>query len=168
MKKMLWNWDMFVNDRVIETSNDDRTYLYILYMNGYKPKTCSKYNIRSIVNDMSNKSEVNKLVSNSNFKHGEEYDDWVRETVMNITQKPIQKSFGFFNGNKEQTIPVKPFISYESTKTPTSRGLMKLFTNQNIEIKEKSSRISKLREDIAEGRVVRTQIGNTFVWKRIK
>ena len=42
-KKMLANHGKFINETVLRTCNDDRTYLYLMYMNGYKLKPCSKW-----------------------------------------------------------------------------------------------------------------------------
>ena len=42
-KKMLDNYDMFLNETVLNTFNDDRTYLYLIHMNGYLLKPCTKW-----------------------------------------------------------------------------------------------------------------------------
>ena len=42
-KKMLANHGKFINETVLRTCNDDRTYLYLMYMNGYKLRPCSKW-----------------------------------------------------------------------------------------------------------------------------
>ena len=42
-KRMLANWEKFVNDTVLRTCNDDRTYLYLFHMNGFEVMPCSKY-----------------------------------------------------------------------------------------------------------------------------
>ena len=42
-KKMFDNWEKFVNDEIIRTCNDDRTYLYLIHMNGYELRPCTKW-----------------------------------------------------------------------------------------------------------------------------
>lgn len=150
IKKMLWNWEKFVNRKVIETYNDDRTYLYILYLNGYTPKTCSKYNIKNITSDMANKNQSHKLKTvTRTFKHGMMYDRYVYETVVKITGKAIQESFGYFNGG----VPINK-LEVVTKDTPKSGKVM--------------SKIIRLRDDIAKGNVIRVPTTNGFIWKRIK
>lgn len=42
-KRMLANWEKFVTNCVVNTYNDDRTYLYLCHMNGFKLVPCTKY-----------------------------------------------------------------------------------------------------------------------------
>jgi hypothetical protein len=42
-KKMLANYNLLVNERVLNTFNDDRTYLYLIHLNGYTLKPCTKW-----------------------------------------------------------------------------------------------------------------------------
>lgn len=153
VKKMLWNWEKMMDPKVIETYNDDRTYLYILYMNGYTPKTCTKYNIGSVTHDMANNNNVNKLKSvTTSFKYGKGYDAHVSEVVKKITGKSIARSFGFFNDGKGHNteIPAPPARNVEKT----------------IEIKKTT--VSKLRDDIQAGRVIKVPTLGGFIWKRVK
>ena len=156
VKKMFWNWDKFINDKIIETYNDDRTYLYVLYMNGYKPVTCTKYNIGSVTNEMANKNIQNRLSSTvKSFKFGKHYDKHVNDVVVRLTGNTIDKSFGYFNGGKEQdkvVIPITRTIQKLSKPTP----------------KLGKSAIAKLRDDIQQGRVVKVPTANGFVWRRVK
>lgn len=158
VKKMLWNWDKFVNNKVIETYNDDRTYLYILYLNGYKPSPCSKYNIGAITHEMANKNDQNRLnTSVKSFKYGKYYDEHVKETVIIMTGNPITKSFGYFNGRKEQD---KVIVSLSRDIKPAAP----------VQPKSQSPKTTlvKLREDIAAGRVIKVPTAGGFIWKRIK
>ena len=157
VKKMLWNWDKFVNDRVIETHNDDRTYLYILYMNGYKPRTCTKYNISAITKEMANKNETNKLSSTVKFKFGKHYDEYVNDVVVDLTGKPITKSFGYFNdGNAQEkvTVPLARTIKRTVKQTPAPTP--------------NKTTLAQLRSDIQAGRVIKVPVNGGFIWKRIK
>ena len=48
-KKMLANHERFLCDTVLNTFNDDRTYLYLTYMNGYRLKPCTKWCVQGNV-----------------------------------------------------------------------------------------------------------------------
>lgn len=146
-KRMLSNWERIVTDNVIKTHNDDRTYLYILYLNGYRPVQCSNYNIAFIVNRLSIKRNKYKLSSVVECKFGKEYDDFVEKDIMLVTGKSIFDSFAFFNKK----------ISEEDIK------------RYNDVRKYKYDRILQLRKDIQNGNVVKVPCGNgRFVWKKIK
>jgi len=149
-KKMLWNWDRVLTDKVIETCNDDRTYLYILYLNGYIPRLASTYDIRDIFKYMLNEGADNKLSSvASTYKFGRHYDEHVKDVIMKLTGKPIEKSFGYFNNNNSQNPSCVPsFVKPEPVK--------------------KMNKIQSLRRDIEAGRVVRVPVVGGFVWKRVK
>ena len=45
---MLNNWNKYVDNTVLHTYNDDRTYMYILYLNGYIAKPSSKYSEKEL------------------------------------------------------------------------------------------------------------------------
>ena len=150
-KQMLWNWEKMFVPKVIETYNDDRTYLYILYLNGYRPITSSKYDIRSIVKDMANKNLEFRLKSVSEtFKRGYLYDRHIVNVIKDITGKSIGSSFGYFNGGKAQGVYVEtvPQTTIKNNKTINA--------------------VRKLREDIAAGRVIKVPTVTGFVWRRVK
>ena len=155
-KKMLWNWDKFVNDKVIETYNDDRTYLYVLYLNGYKPVTCTKYNIGSITHELANNNSKNRLRTNvTSFKFGKHYDEYVNDVVIELTGNTITKSYGYFNNRKEQ----------DKVNVQINRTIRKI---EKPTVKPGKSAIAKLREDIQAGRVVKVPTMHGFVWRRVK
>ena len=147
-KKMLWNWEKLMKKQVIETNNDDRTYLYILYLNGYTARTATKYDIRDITHGMANKHKSNRLSKSVGFKHGRHYDRLVNNVIIGITGKPINQSFGYFNGGKGV---------YPST-----------LNKPEIPVQPKVKSIVQLRDDIANGKVVRVKVNGGFIWKRIK
>lgn len=149
-KKMFSNWEKLYTKDVVQTYNDDRTYLYILYLNGYKPITSTKYDVRSIVRDLANKNTENKLsIVSSTFKSGRAYDRHVNDLINKITGKPITQSFGYFNDGKSQT-------TYVETSNEAKKQTIKV------------NAVKKLRDDIAAGRVIKVPTINGFVWKRVK
>lgn len=91
---MLKNWDKFVTNRILKTYNDDRTYLYLFWLNGYENRSCSKWNINELMNkyDMHLKDGMRE---NNIYLVGARYDKVVREEMgMNV-----DKMFGFYNKN---------------------------------------------------------------------
>ena len=152
-KKMLWNWEKLLTPKTIETYNDDRTYLYVLYLNGYIPRLCSKYDVRYIVNYMSNNNISNRLSSvTSTYKYGKLYDKHISDVVSGLTGKSIDKSFGYFNNNKPQNPSYVPVF----------------VKNEQVIKSEGNKRIQNLRKDIESGKVIRVPVIGGFVWKRVK
>ena len=45
---MLNGYEKFVTKEILNTFNDDRTYLYLCHMNGYKLKPCTKYSVNKV------------------------------------------------------------------------------------------------------------------------
>lgn len=151
-KKMLWNWEKLVNKDVIETYNDDRTYLYILYLNGYLPKTCSKYDVRNITNELANNNKENRLRKvTDTFKHGIHYDNHINRYVVKITGKSIKDSFGYFNGGKSQ-----------GSYYPQAE------VKESVKKESKISSMSRLRRDIQSGKVIKVVANGCVIWKRVK
>ena len=93
-KKMLDNWDKFLTREVIETYNDDRTYLYIMHLNGYNTKPVTRYTKRG-VDRMSYKAN-DSMRENGVYNIGKEYDGIVEGVVRNLTGTTIDKSHAFF------------------------------------------------------------------------
>lgn len=147
-KKMLWNWERLFVDKIIETYNDDRTYLYILYLNGYTPRTCSKYDVRSLTHELANNNNNNRLKSVSKtFKRGKEYDNCVKDIIVGLTGKTIENSFGYFNDKTGSTLKNNVY---------------------KADVANKAQAIKKLREDMQSGKIVKVPTVGGFIWKRVK
>lgn len=99
-KKMLNNWDRYVDDTVIHTYNDDRTYLYILYLNGYVAKPSSKYSEKELIRDYDLHLDDTSMRSARLYPVGRNYDKSVELTVRRLTHTTIDKAFGFFSKKK--------------------------------------------------------------------
>lgn len=99
-KKMLNNWEKYVDDTVVHTYNDDRTYMYILYLNGYIAKPASKYSEKEL------NAYYDLHLDDTSMKHvrmypvGRNYDKIVENTVFKLTNTTIDKAFGFFNNKR--------------------------------------------------------------------
>lgn len=96
-KKMLNNYNLFLTPTVLNTFNDDRTYLYLIHMNGYKLKPCSKWCV---------KGDVEKLdvMSSCGYKYdvGTKYDGIVAPVVKDLSGgRDIGECFNLFNESKK-------------------------------------------------------------------
>lgn len=92
-KKMVANWERFVDDTVINTYNDDRTLLYIFWLNGYRTRPCSRYTAKG----MKKFRQLNPVSPlKGQYPVGREYDTVVAPVVERLTGTTIQDSFGFF------------------------------------------------------------------------
>ena len=147
-KNATCNWERLFVDKIIETYNDDRTYLYILYLNGYTPRTCSKYDVRSLTHELANNNNNNRLKSVSKtFKRGREYDNCVKDIIVGLTGKTIDNSFGYFNDKTGSTLKNNVY---------------------KADVANKARAIKKLREDMQSGKIVKVPTVGGFIWKRVK
>ena len=95
-KKMLANWEEYVTDAVVNTHNDDRTYLYLCHMNGYILVPCSKYSLGKAVPGV----QPLQVAPHGDYKYdiGTAYDNAVRKVVMQLSNgREIGECFGLFN-----------------------------------------------------------------------
>lgn len=97
-KKMLYGWDRYVNETVGHTYNDDRTYLYIMYMNGYTTKPVTRYTERALKRMTFN--DTHSMRENGLYEIGKAYDGIVEPVVKDLTGTTIDKAFGFFKKEK--------------------------------------------------------------------
>lgn len=94
-KKMLNNWEKFVTHKVVETYNDDRTYLHILWLNGYRNAGCTKYPIRELIEKF-NIGPDDGMKKNNEFLVGKMYDFIVHKEFMERVGKNIIDCFGYY------------------------------------------------------------------------
>ncbi len=95
-KKMLNNYDMFLNETVLNTFNDDRTYLYLIHMNGYLLKPCTKWCVQGDVEKL-------EVMPSSGYRYdvGARYDQIVAPVVKQLSDgRDINECFNLFNENK--------------------------------------------------------------------
>lgn len=93
-KKMFKNWNKFVTPKILETNNDDRTYLHLLWLNGYYNKGCSKWTVQELLDKYDMKLESS--VRSNGFKGGRIYDIIAQNEFNRITNKNVIDSFGFW------------------------------------------------------------------------
>lgn len=80
---MLANYNLLVNERVLNTFNDDRTYLYLIHLNGYTLKPCTKWCVAAPTGSNVKMLEVTPK-SDYKYKVGRAYDAQVAPVVAEI------------------------------------------------------------------------------------
>ena len=95
-KKMLNGYQKLLTKEVLGTYNDDRTYLYLCHLNGYKLVPCTKYCVGK---------KVNSVIPLETMPHGDykydvgpKYDNIVSPIVRELSGgRSIGQCFGLFN-----------------------------------------------------------------------
>lgn len=93
-KRMLRGYDRFVDDEtVLNTFNDDRTYLYLCHMNGFRLKPCSKWCVYGNVQQLDLMPPCGY-----HYEVGRKYDEIVAPVVRRISGgRSIRECFNLFN-----------------------------------------------------------------------
>lgn len=95
-KRMLKNWDRYVNGDIIKTYNDDRTYVYILWLNGFLNKPCSKYDVKELLKYYSLSLTETSMSARRQVIVAKKYDVVANKRMKEITSKNILDIFGLF------------------------------------------------------------------------
>ena len=95
-KKMFNHWQRFVTQTILDTNNDDRTYLYLIWLNGYLNKGCTKWDIYTLLEKYDMKIGFTLKSATGGFKTGRIYDRIAQKEFNKISEKNIFDSFGFW------------------------------------------------------------------------
>lgn len=95
-KKMFNHWQRFVTQAILDTNNDDRTYLHLIWLNGYLNKGCTKWNIQELIKDYDMKIGFELKTVTKNVKTGKIYDRIAQKEFNKISEREVYKSFGFW------------------------------------------------------------------------
>ena len=95
-KKMLNHWQEFVTQAIVDTNNDDRTYLHLIWLNGFLNRGCTKWNIFILLEQYDMKLDNPISKKNSDFKGGLIYDRIAQKEFNRISNKNVIDSFGFW------------------------------------------------------------------------
>ena len=94
-KKMLNHWQQFVTQEIINTNNDDRTYLHLIWLNGYLNKSCSKWTVHELLKSYG--ISLDEPMGKSGIiKTGRIYDKVSQREFCKISNKSVFNSFGFW------------------------------------------------------------------------
>lgn len=96
-KRMLKNWEKYVNDNIIKTYNDDRTYVYILWLNGFLNKPCTKYNVKELLSSYDLSLIGTSISASKRVIFARNYDVIANKRIKEMTDKNISDMFGFFS-----------------------------------------------------------------------
>lgn len=102
-KKMLKNWERLLSKEIINTYNDDRTYLHLLWLNGYKNMSCSKHNIFELLGKYNLNLDYG-ICENKISQIGKKYDMIMQKEYDKLIHKDINESFGYWNNEKSVAI----------------------------------------------------------------
>lgn len=98
-KRMLKNWEKYVNDEIIKTYNDDRTYAYMLWLNGFLNKSCTKYDVKELIKNYSLSLNETSISASKQVIFARNYDAVANNRIKKMTDKNLSDMFGFFSKN---------------------------------------------------------------------
>lgn len=96
-KRMLKNWDKYVDSDIIGTYNDDRTYAYILWLSGFLNKPCSRYDVKELLKSYSLNMDDTGLSKNRQIIVAKKYDVVANKRLKKMSTKDIKDMFDFFS-----------------------------------------------------------------------
>lgn len=95
-KKMFNHWQRFVTQTILDTNNDDRTYLHLIWLNGYLNKACTKWDIHTLLGKYDMKIGFTLSSVTGGFKTGKIYDRIAQSEFNKIAEREVYNSFGFW------------------------------------------------------------------------
>ena len=95
-KKMFNRWKQLYTPAIIDTNNDDRTYLTILWLNGYLTVGCTKWSVQELLEKYDMSLKESSLTSTKLVKRGRVYDRIAQNEFSKISSKSILDSFGYW------------------------------------------------------------------------
>ena len=95
-KKMFNRWEKFYTPAIVATNNDDRTYLTILWLNGYLTVGCTKWSVHELLEKYDMSLKESSLTSTKSIKMGRVYDRIAQKEFSKISSKSILDSFGYW------------------------------------------------------------------------
>lgn len=150
-KKMLNEYERFMNDELIHTYHDDKCYSIILWLNGYKFTPCSSYSMQNGSIDsngtkLKKYNDIEPMGKNHVYTDGKHMYAILEKRIMDLFGVGFKDSFGILNKN----------VEFKESMNNTSN-----FSNKSM--------IQKIREDIRSGTIVKEmKPDGTYIWKRIR
>lgn len=95
-KKMFNKWRRLYTPAIIETNNDDRTYLTILWLNGYLSVGCTRWSIQELLKKYDMVLEESSLSNSKLIKRGRVYDRIAQKEFSKSSSRTILNSFGYW------------------------------------------------------------------------
>ena len=141
-KRMLLDYERFVDETVLNTFNDDRTYLYLCHLNGFKLKPCTKYCTCKSVDGV----QRLELAPHADYQYaiGPRYDAIVRNKIHDLSGgKDINDCFGLFKSMRVEPTKqdIKAITDAKQLSLVCRSGLVEDLSNPKL-----SPSIAKLFE----------------------
>lgn len=150
-KKMLNEYERFMNDELIHTYHDDKCYSIILWLNGYKFTPCSSYSMQNGSID-SNGTKLKKYNDIEPMGKNHVYTDGKR--MYAILEKRIKDLFGV--GFKDSFDILNKNVEFKESMNNTSN-----FSNKSM--------LQKIRESIKNGTIIKEmKPDGTYIWKKVR
>ena len=83
---MLKNWERLLSKEIINTYNDDRTYLHLLWLNGYKNMSCNKYDIFELLEKYNLNLDYG-ICKNKISQIGKKYDMIMQKEYLKVLEE---------------------------------------------------------------------------------
>lgn len=107
-KKMLKNWEKLMDDDLLKTYHDERFCGYLLWLNGYKTKPCSKHDLMKSGLLKTNFDKIFPLHKTLGYPSNKDFDNLILPKIEHLTGNDIHNSFGYFiNGSGNNDLLVK-------------------------------------------------------------
>lgn len=94
-KKMFNKWQKLFTQEIIDTNNDDRTYLTIIWLNGYLSVGCTKWSVQDLLKSYT-MNPNDSLSGSKQIKMGRAYDRIAQSVFSKTSTKNIIDSFGYW------------------------------------------------------------------------
>ena len=108
-KKMMNNWEEYIDDKLLKSNNDDTCYAMLEWLNGYIPQECKYYDIvevakKCIYNEVDPSGKLNMYIKR------EELMNLHIKRINEVTKTDYKNAFNFFNRNNLHHIFI-PYIA---------------------------------------------------------
>ena len=137
-KKMMSNWEEYVNEKILKSYNDDTCYAMIEWLNGYIPQDCKCYDTveiakKCIYNEVEPSGRLNRYIRK------EDLLNLHIERIKEVTGTDYKNAFNFFNRNNLHHIFIPYIADFSDDPQNDNRelkyaitGINKFFTEKHI------------------------------------
>ena len=137
-KKMMNNWEEYVNEKILKSYNDDTCYAMIEWLNGYIPQDCKCYDTveiakKCIYNEVEPSGRLNRYIRK------EDLLNLHIERIKEVTGTDYKNAFNFFNRNNLHHIFIPYIADFSDDPQNDNRelkyaitGINKFFTEKHI------------------------------------
>ena len=137
-KKMMNNWEEYIDNKLLKSNNDDTCYAMLEWLNGYIPQECKYYDTvevakKCIYNEVDPSGRLNKYIKK------EELLNLHIERINEVTKTDYKNAFNFFNRNNLHHIFIPYIVDFSDDPQKDNKelkycisGINKFFTEKHI------------------------------------